>query len=53
MDVIKLLPMLNLSLEDADYFLRSFETVLGKLERFPGPAWDLITRIGKFSLQQR
>lgn len=53
MDVIKLLPPLNLSLEDADRFLAAFETVMGALEKFPGPAWDLLMRMGKFSLTDR
>jgi ornithine--oxo-acid transaminase len=53
MDVIKLLPPLNLSWEDADNFLSAFETVMQGLEKFPGPAWDVLTRIGKFALTQR
>ena len=53
MDVIKLLPPLNLSWEDADNFLSSFETVMQGLEKFPGPAWDVLMRIGKFALTQR
>ena len=53
MDVIKLLPPLNLSVADADRFLTAFGTVLTRLEQFPGPAWDLLTRIGKFSLTER
>jgi ornithine--oxo-acid transaminase len=53
MDVIKLLPPLNLSREDADNFLSAFETVMQGLEKFPGPAWDILTRIGKFVLTQR
>ena len=50
MDVIKLLPPLNLSKADADKFLDAFEAVISGLERFPGPAWDLLTRIGKNAL---
>jgi acetylornithine/succinyldiaminopimelate/putrescine aminotransferase len=53
LDVIKLLPPLNLSMDDADHFLSAFETVLTGLEQFPGPVWDLLTRIGKFSLTDR
>ena len=53
LDVIKLLPPLNLSRPDADSFLTAFETVMAGLESFPGPAWDLLTRIGKFSLTER
>jgi len=53
MDVIKLLPPLNLSREDADWFLGAFEQVLGELESFPGPAWDVLARIGRFTLTGR
>ena len=53
MDVIKLLPPLNLTVEDADRFLNALATVLTGLERFPGPVWDLLTRIGKFSFAER
>ena len=53
MDVIKLLPPLNLTVELADRFLAAFEAVVARLERFPGPAWDLLARIGKFTLTSR
>jgi ornithine--oxo-acid transaminase len=53
MDVIKLLPPLNLSRADADRFLSAFENVMIALEKFPGPAWDLLSRMGKFSLTER
>ncbi len=53
MDVIKLLPPLNLSREDADSFLAAFETVMQGLEKFPGPVWDILMRIRKFALTQR
>lgn len=53
MDVIKLLPPLNLSLDDANRFLSAFDTVLTNLEQFPGPVWELLTRIGKFSFTER
>ena len=53
MDIIKLLPPLNLNAQDADRFLSAFESVLTGLEQFPGPVWDLLTRIGKFSITER
>jgi ornithine--oxo-acid transaminase len=53
MDVIKLLPPLVLEEQDVNEFLRAFEQVLADLERFPGPAWDVLTRMGRFSLGQR
>jgi len=53
MDVIKLLPPLTLSRADADDFLSAFETVMQGLEQFPGPVWEILARIGKFTLTQR
>ena len=53
LDVIKLLPPLILERQDADDFLQAFDTVMAGLERFPGPTWDVLTRIGKFALTER
>ena len=53
LDVIKLLPPLNLSAQDADHFLDAFATVMARLERFPGPAWDVLASMGRFSLTER
>lgn len=53
MDVIKLLPPLTLSPEDADAFLMAFAAVMRGLETFPGPAWDVLTRIGRHVLTHR
>jgi ornithine--oxo-acid transaminase len=53
LDVIKLLPPLNLTETDADFFLRAFEDVLSRLERFPGPAWDVLASMGRFTFTDR
>ena len=53
MDIIKLLPPLNMSQSDADEFLAAFDKVMSGLEQFPGPVWDILARIGKFALTQR
>lgn len=53
LDVIKLLPPLTLSMEDADYFLHAFAAVMQRLEHFPGPAWDVLSQMGKFTLTTR
>jgi ornithine--oxo-acid transaminase len=53
LDVIKLLPPLNLGREDADAFLAAFSSVLAGLDRFPGPAWEVLSRIGKFTFTAR
>lgn len=53
LDVIKLLPPLILSREDADAFVQAFASVMAGLERFPGPAWDVLARIGRFTFTVR
>ncbi len=52
-DVIKLLPPLIINDEDVAWFLTAFEQVLTQLHKFPGPAWDVVTRIGKLALTKR
>jgi acetylornithine/succinyldiaminopimelate/putrescine aminotransferase len=47
MDVIKLIPSLVLTRADCDRFLQSFEAVLESAHRFPGPLWEVGTRIAK------
>ncbi len=48
MDVIKLIPPLVLSREDADAIVDAFDATIGACHRFPGPAWE----IGKNLAQQ-
>jgi ornithine--oxo-acid transaminase len=52
-DVIKLLPPLVLSAEDVKWFLTAFEDVLAQMHKFPGPAWDVVSNIGKMALTGR
>ena len=52
-DVIKLIPPLVISEEDVKWFLTSFEDVLVQLHKFPGPAWDVVSDIGKMVLTSR
>jgi ornithine--oxo-acid transaminase len=47
MTTIKLIPPLVLSLSDVDWFVDAFDTVMAGLHRFPGPAWDTLSRIAK------
>lgn len=52
-DVVKLLPPLMINAGDAQWFLDAFEDVMTQMHKFPGPAWDVITDIGKAALTQR
>jgi ornithine--oxo-acid transaminase len=52
-DVIKLLPPLNIGADDVRWFLGAFEQVMTGLQKFPGPAWDVLMRIGKIALTSR
>lgn len=52
-DVIKLLPPLIISEDDVQWFLRAFEDVLVQMHKFPGPAWDVLSDIGKMVLTRR
>jgi len=52
-DVVKLLPPLIITEADVKYFLAAFEDVLQGMHKFPGPAWDVLTGIGKMALTQR
>lgn len=52
-DVIKLLPPLVIGEEDVTWFLTAFEDVVAQMHKFPGPAWDVLTDIGKLSLTAR
>ena len=52
-DVVKLLPSFVTSEADVQWFLKAFEEVLGQMHKFPGPAWDVLTGIGRMALTSR
>jgi ornithine--oxo-acid transaminase len=52
-DVIKLIPPLVIGEEDVNWFLKAFEDVLVQMHKFPGPAWDVVSDIGKMVLTSR
>lgn len=52
-DVVKLLPPLVISEEDVQWFLTAMEDVLVQMHRFPGPAWDVLTDIGRMAFSNR
>ena len=41
MNVVKLLPPLNLSEKDRDYIIDSFDKVIADTHQVPGSIWDL------------
>ncbi|MEZ4703748.1 MAG: aspartate aminotransferase family protein [Bdellovibrionota bacterium] len=52
MDVIKLSPPLCLNQKDVERFLASFDQVMEDCHRFPGPIWDVGSRLIKHSLKK-
>jgi acetylornithine/succinyldiaminopimelate/putrescine aminotransferase len=50
MTTIKLIPPLCLDEGDIDWFMNGFEAVMDDLHKFPGPAWESLTRIAKNAL---
>ncbi len=50
-DIIKLIPPLVLSQADADRFLSAFDKVLTAAHRFPGPVWEVGSRLAKAALR--
>lgn len=46
-DIIKLIPPLVFSKADADRFISAFEQVLSAVHRFPGPIWEVGSRMAK------
>jgi acetylornithine/succinyldiaminopimelate/putrescine aminotransferase len=49
-DVIKLIPPLIITESDCNYFINGFIEVMKKLHKFPGPSWEVISRIGRSAL---
>ncbi|MFO1089452.1 MAG: aspartate aminotransferase family protein [Hyphomicrobiales bacterium] len=50
MTTIKLIPPLLITEADVDWFIEAFDKVMADLHRFPGPAWESLTRIAKNAL---
>jgi len=47
MTTIKLIPPLTFDDGDLEWFMSGFEKVMDDLHKFPGPAWESLTRIAK------
>jgi ornithine--oxo-acid transaminase len=52
-DVIKLIPPLVIDETDVQWFLTAFEDVLTQMHKFPGPAWKVVSDIGKMAITKR
>ena len=50
-DIIKLLPPLVFTRADADRFVEAFDQVLSAAHRFPGPIWEVGSRLAKTVLR--
>lgn len=50
-DIIKLIPPLVFDQNDADRFIGAFDQVLTSAHRFPGPIWEVGSRIAKAVLR--
>ena len=50
-DIIKLIPPLVFNQADADRFISAFDQVLAAVHRFPGPIWEVGTRLAKAALK--
>jgi acetylornithine/succinyldiaminopimelate/putrescine aminotransferase len=50
MTTIKLIPPLTINEADVDWFVSGFDKVMADLHKFPGPAWESLTRIAKNAL---
>lgn len=48
-DVIKLIPPLIIDESDVAQFLSAFKQVMDDLHTFPGPSWEVISRVAKSS----
>jgi ornithine--oxo-acid transaminase len=50
-DIIKLIPPLVFDQADADRFIAAFDQVLAAAHRFPGPIWEVGSRLAKAALR--
>jgi ornithine--oxo-acid transaminase len=50
-DIIKLIPPLVIDQRDADRFINAFDQVLAAAHRFPGPIWEVGSRLAKAALR--
>jgi len=49
-DVLKIAPALVVTKEDIDYLVRALDDVLAAAHSFPGPFWEVGTRLARNAL---
>ena len=52
MDIIKLIPPLVLTREDADEIVAAFEATVSACHQFPGPAWEVGKKLGAAAMRR-
>ena len=52
-DIIKLIPPLVITEQDVGHFLTAFDDVIKKSHRFPGPIWEVASRLTKFAIKKK
>lgn len=52
MDVIKMIPALTLTEQDVDRMTASFDDVIKKCHKFPGPAWEIAKRLSSHAMKR-
>jgi acetylornithine/succinyldiaminopimelate/putrescine aminotransferase len=51
LEVVKLIPPLVITDSDVNWFLEAFEKVVERSHRFPGPIWEVTSRLAKHALK--
>lgn len=52
-NVVKLIPPLIISEDDAKWFLDAFEQVMADVHKFPGPVWGVLKDLGAMAVTHR
>ena len=53
MNVVKLLPPLNLTLEDRDWIINSFDQTISETHQIPGSIWDLGKNLASHAIKNK
>jgi ornithine--oxo-acid transaminase len=53
MNVVKLLPPLNLTQKDRDWIVTSFDQAIGETHKIPGSIWDLGKNLASHAIKNK